>query len=133
MFFRGAREASIQILGSNTYSAYPQYDTGTTFLNQSYLYSVSHIFTPSLFLSVKASYTRFNENNSYDPSLVETPSLMFVSPTDPNTGAFIQMPGLENLSEPGSAVSRPEVLRTPFRSSPISPGPRANTPCASDF
>ena len=101
MFFRGAREASIQILGSNTYSAYPQYDTGTTFLNQSYLYSVSHIFTPSLFLSVKASYTRFNENNSYDPSLVETPSLMFVSPTDPNTGAFIQMPGLENLSEPG--------------------------------
>ena len=101
MFFRGAREASIQILGSNTYSAYPQYDTGTTFLNQSYLYSVSHIFTPNLFLSVKASYTRFNENNSYDPSLVETPSLMFVSPTDPNTGALIQMPGLENLSEPG--------------------------------
>ena len=102
MFFRGAREASIQALGSNSYSAYPQYDTGTTFLNQSYLYSVSHIFTPNLFLSAKASYTRFNENNSYDPSLVETPNLMFVSPTDPNTGAFIQMPGLENISDPGN-------------------------------
>jgi hypothetical protein len=102
MFFRGGREASIQIPGSDTYSAYPQYDTGTTFLNQSYLYSFSHIFTPSLFLSVKASFTRFNENNSYDPSLVETPNLMFVSPTDPNTGAFIQMPGLQNESDPGN-------------------------------
>jgi hypothetical protein len=101
MFFRGGREASIQLPGSNSYSAYPQYDTGTTYLNQSYLYSLSHIFTPSLFLSAKASYTRFNENNSYDPSLVETPNLMFVSPTDPNTGALIQMPGLENFSEPG--------------------------------
>ncbi|MFZ0301914.1 MAG: carboxypeptidase regulatory-like domain-containing protein [Terracidiphilus sp.] len=101
MFFRGGRESSIQILGSNSYSAYPQYDTGTTFLNQSYLYTISHIFTPSVFLSAKASFTRFNENTSYNPSLVETPNLMFVSPTDPNTGALIQMPGLENYSEPG--------------------------------
>jgi hypothetical protein len=101
MFFRGGREASIQLPGSNSYSAYPQYDTGTTYLNQSYLYSLSHIFTPSLFLSVKASYTRFNQNYSFDPSLLETPNLMFVSPTDPNTGALIQMPGLENYSEPG--------------------------------
>jgi hypothetical protein len=101
MFFRGGREASIQLPGSNSYSAYPQYNTGTTFLNQSYLYSLSHTFTPNLFLSAKASYTRFNQNTSYDSSLVETPNLMFVSPTDPNTGALIQMPGLENYSEPG--------------------------------
>ena len=101
MFFRGGRENSIQLPGSNTYSAYPQYDTGLTFLNQSYLYSISHIFTPSLFLSMKASYTRFNENTSFDPSFLYVPNLMFVSPTDPNTGALIQMPGLENFSEPG--------------------------------
>ena len=101
MFFRGGRENSIQLPGSNSYSAYPQYDTGTTFLNQSYLYSVSHIFTPNLFLSAKASYTRFNENTSFDPKLIYVPNLMFVSPTDPNSGALIQMPGLENFSEPG--------------------------------
>jgi hypothetical protein len=101
MFFRGGRENSIQTSGSNSYSAYPQYDTGTTFLNQSYLYSISHIFTPSLFLSMKASYTRFNENTSFDPTLLYVPNLMFVTPTDPNTGSLIQMPGLENYSEPG--------------------------------
>ena len=30
----------------------------------------SHIFTPSLFLSTKASYTRFNENTSFDTTLL---------------------------------------------------------------
>jgi carboxypeptidase family protein/TonB-dependent receptor-like protein len=101
MFFRGGREPSIQLPGSDTYSAYPQYNTGTTYLNQSYLYSISHTFSPTVFLSAKASYTRFNENTSFDTSLVETPSLMFLSPTDPNTGIVLQMPGLQNSSEPG--------------------------------
>ncbi len=102
MFFRGGRESSVQVPGSDFYSAYPQYNTGLTYLNQSYLYSISHIFTPSLFLSLKASYTRFNEITTFDPTLTYVPNLMFVSPTDPSTGSFIQMPGLENLSEPGA-------------------------------
>ena len=53
-------------LGSNNYSAYPQYDTGATYLNQSYPCSLSHTSTPSLFLSVRARCTRYNQNNSYD-------------------------------------------------------------------
>lgn len=101
MFFRGGRESSIQLPGSDTYSAYPQYDTGTTYLNQSYLFSLSHTFTPSIFVSAKASYTRFNSNTSFDTALTSTPNLMFVSPTDPNTQGTIQMPGLQNASEPG--------------------------------
>ena len=66
---RTGQHAMTVTLGSNSYSAYPQYDTSTTYLNQSYLYNISRIFTPSLFLSVKASYTHYNQNNSYDPSL----------------------------------------------------------------
>jgi outer membrane receptor protein involved in Fe transport len=101
MFFRGARENEDQFPGSAFYSAYPQYDVGTGILNQSYLYSLSHTFGQSVFLSAKASFTRFNTANSFKTSLTSTPSLMFVAPTDPVTGQVIQMPGLENASDPG--------------------------------
>ena len=60
MFFRGARENENQFLGSFYYSAYPQYNIGTANANQSYLYSLSHTFSTSVFLSAKASYTRFS-------------------------------------------------------------------------
>jgi hypothetical protein len=102
MFFRGARENENQFLGSNFYSAYPQYNVGTAYENQSYLYSLSHTFTQNLFLSAKVSYTRFNEANSFDTSLTSTPSLMFVTPSDPATGQLIQLPGLQNTSNPGT-------------------------------
>jgi hypothetical protein len=101
MFFRAGREASDDFVGSNSYSAYPQYDTGTNYLNQSYLYSVAHTFSPNLFLSAKVSFTRFNEANSFDSSLTYSPNLMFVTPVDGYTGGYINMPGLENSSEPG--------------------------------
>ena len=101
MYFRGGREGEDQFVGSAAYSAYPQYDVGTSVLNQSYLYNISHTFSPSLFLGTKASYTRYNNVTAFDKSLTETPSLMFVAPTDLNGGGTIQMPGLENSSEPG--------------------------------
>jgi len=65
-FMRTGQHAMTVIFESNNYSASPQYDTGTTCLNQSYLYSLSHTSTPSLFLSVRARCTRYNQNNSYD-------------------------------------------------------------------
>lgn len=102
MFFRGARESADQFQGSSFYSAYPQYDVGNAVSNQSYLYSVAHTFTNDLFLSTKVSYTRFNTANSFNNKLVSTPSLMFVDPTDHVTNALIQMPGLENTSNPGT-------------------------------
>jgi hypothetical protein len=101
MFFRAGRESLDQFLGSNSYSAYSQYDSGTAILNQSYLYSLVHIFSTKLLASSKFSYTRYNTVNSFNAALTAVPNLMFVSPTDPVTGGTIQMPGLENFSEPG--------------------------------
>jgi hypothetical protein len=101
MFFRYARESQDQFTGSAFYSAYPQYDVGYSELNQSYLYSLNHTFTSSLFNNAKASFTRYNDQNSFNTALTGTPNLMFVSPTDPVTGGLIQMPGLENYSAPG--------------------------------
>lgn len=101
MFFRYAREGATQFPGSAYYSAYPQYDVGASGLNNSVLYSISHVFTADLFNNAKISYTRFNGKNSYNPALTNTPNLMFLSPSDPVTGIGIQLPGLENYSEPG--------------------------------
>jgi hypothetical protein len=102
MYFRGGRENIDDFAGSTFYSAYPEYNVGTSFLNQSYLYSISHTFTPALVFSGKASYTRFNENATFDAKQTYVPNLMFLTPSDPVTGVFIAMPGLENSNAPGA-------------------------------
>jgi hypothetical protein len=101
MFFRAARQSLDEFMGSTSYSAYPAYDSGTTALNQSYLYSLSHTFSPSLFDNAKVSYTRFNTNTSFDSALTYTPNLMITPPLDPVTSGDIQLPGLQNSGEPG--------------------------------
>jgi len=101
MFFRAARQSQDEFAGSAFYSAYPQYDVGSTNVNQSYLYSITHTFSPTLLDNAKVSYTRFNDANSFDTALTYTPNLMIVPPTDPVTSTIIQLPGLENLGAPG--------------------------------
>jgi hypothetical protein len=102
MYARVARQNLNEFQGSDTYSAYPQYDTGTSVVNSGYLFSLTHVFTPSLLNNAKISYTRFNTNTSFDTALTYTPSLMIVPPTDPVTGGNIQLPGLQNSGEPGA-------------------------------
>jgi hypothetical protein len=102
MFFRLGRESMNQFVGSAFYSTYPQADVGTAVLNQSYLYSLAHTFSSNLFSSFKASFTRYNTANSFDTALTYAPNLMYVTPTDPVSGGTIQMPGLENYSNPGT-------------------------------
>jgi hypothetical protein len=101
MFFRDGYESYVQFPGSAFYTAYPQYDVGTGVTNQSYLYNLSHTFTLNVLNTTKVSFTRFNVANSFNTALTATPNLMFVSPTDPATGGYINLPGLENWSEPG--------------------------------
>jgi hypothetical protein len=101
MYGRVARQNLDEFQGSDTYSAYSQYDTGTTVVNSSYLFSLNHIFSPSLLNSAKISYTRFNTNTSFNTAFLNTPNLMIVPPTDPATSGEIQLPGLQNEGEPG--------------------------------
>ena len=101
MFFRAARERDDFFNGTNSYSAYPAYDTGGLNQNQSYLFSLNHTFNANLLNNTKVSFTRFNSITSYSAP-TNTPNLMFISPTDPVTNGVIQMPGLENASAPGA-------------------------------
>lgn len=101
MFFRGGRQNLSQFIGSTSYSAYPQYDTGTSAVNQSYLYSLSHSFSAAVFDNAKVSFTRYNTVTSFNTALTNTPNLMIVPPTDPYTTIEVQLPGLQNAGEPG--------------------------------
>lgn len=102
MFFRGANEKEVDSTGVSFFSAYPGYDVGATEYDQSYLFSVSHNFNANLLNNTKLSFTRYNVFNSYSGAFQSVPDLMFVSPQDPVTGAFIAMPGLYNNSSPGT-------------------------------
>jgi Carboxypeptidase regulatory-like domain len=102
MYVRVARQNLDEFQGSDTYSAYPEYDSGSTTVNSSYQFALNHVFNANLLDSAKFSYSRFNNNTSFDTTLTNTPSLMLVSPSDPVTGGVIQMPGLQNNSQPGT-------------------------------
>jgi hypothetical protein len=99
MFFRGGRENQQQFLGAVSYTAYPQYNVGASNVNQSFLYSLNHSFTPSVFDNLKASYTRYNDFDSFNTKLTSVPNLILTNfAVDPVNGNSIQLPGLENTA-----------------------------------
>jgi hypothetical protein len=99
MFFRYGRERQDLFSGTTFYSAYPQYDVGSSVSNDMYLYSLSHGFGPSLFSSSKISFSRFANPDTYDATQQNVPMLMFGGAS---TSLPVQFPGLENLEEPGA-------------------------------
>jgi Carboxypeptidase regulatory-like domain/TonB dependent receptor len=102
LFFRAAREHDGWFLGTNSFGAYPQYDTGILNQDQSYLLSLTHSFNTNLLNNTKLSFARYNNATSFNSAYLLVPNLMFVTPADPVTGGIIQMPGLENSSAPGA-------------------------------
>jgi hypothetical protein len=100
MFFRYGREDLVQFGGAAFLSVYPAYDVGQTSLNNSYLYSLSHTFSPTMLSNTKLSFTRLNVlAQTYNTALQSVPNLMLTGfPTDPSTGTLIQFPGLFNLA-----------------------------------
>ncbi len=99
MFFRVGREESDFFAGTAFYSAYPQYDVGTAVGNNTFLYSLNHVFNPNLLSSTKISFTRLVSPNSYNTAYQNVPGLMFEGATA--EGLPIQFPGLENFMLPG--------------------------------
>jgi len=102
MFVRVAREHADFLNGSSTpYTAYPQYDTGALNVNQSYLFSVNHVFSNTLVNNTKVSYTRYDDGTTFNSAYEYVPNLMFVAPYDLVTGGLINTPGLANSNAPG--------------------------------
>lgn len=99
MFFRYGRERQDLFSGTTFYSAYPQFDVGSSVSNDTYLYSLSHTFTPSLFSNSKFSFTRLANPSTYDTAEQSVPMLMYAGSS---AGTTINFPGLENYNEPGA-------------------------------
>jgi len=94
MFFRYANYNEIDQIGGIFASPYPQYNVGQTFENKAYLYSLSHVFSPSLVTGTKLSFSRLNTFQTYDTKLQNTPVMIAsVNAQVPGTSTFIQLPG----------------------------------------
>jgi hypothetical protein len=99
MFFRYVDYKEVDQAGSQFASPYSQYDVGQTFENSAYLYSASHVFSPSLLTTTKLSFSRFNTFFSYDTALQDVPTLIVsVNAQVPTTNTFIQLPGFYNFN-----------------------------------
>jgi len=99
MFFRYARDNEDQFAGTAGFTPYAQYDVGSSILNQSFLYSISHTFNSNLLNNTKVSLSRINTNNTFDSALTFTPNVILTNfAADPTNGATIQMPGLLNTA-----------------------------------
>jgi len=111
MFFRYANYNEVDQVGGIFASPYSQYNVGQTFEDKAYLYSLSHVFNPSLVTGTKLSFSRLNTFQTYDTSLTYTPVLIAsVNAQVPGTSTFIQLPGFwdENPAVGGLPFGGPQ-------------------------
>lgn len=100
MFFTLGKQDEEQLPGAGFYSPYPQYDVAQAYTDTSYLYSLSHAFSPSVFSNTKLSFSRFDNPSPYNTAYQSVPLLMFGGATA--NGLQVTFPGLENFMAPGA-------------------------------
>jgi hypothetical protein len=106
MFFRAAAYNDAYFPGYVSFSPYDGYNTSETDLNQSYLYSFTHLFTTNIVSSSRVSFNRLHQEQPLGPAGV-APTLYLnqanVASSDVASGTPIAMPGYLPLS-PGGAI-----------------------------
>ncbi|HEY1807860.1 MAG TPA: carboxypeptidase regulatory-like domain-containing protein [Acidobacteriaceae bacterium] len=106
MFFRSAVYSEGFFPGYVSFSPYDGYNTSETDLDQSYLYSFTHLFTTNLVSSTRISFNRLHQKQPLGPAGV-VPTLYLdesnTASADTASGTPIAMPGYLPLS-PGGAL-----------------------------
>jgi hypothetical protein len=111
IFFRYVNYNEIDESGGIFASPYSQYNVGQTQKDTAYLYSLTHIFNPSVVTNTKLNFSRLNTFQTYDTALQNSPVLITsVNAQVPTTTTFIQLPGLfdENPAVGGLPFGGPE-------------------------
>ena len=98
MFGRYALYNEIDQAGSGFSSPYPQFNVGTAIKGATYLYSLTHEFSPTLVSSTKFSFTRNSVNSSANTVLFNTPTLYLKSGAT-FAGIQAQLPGFYDTNE----------------------------------
>ncbi len=98
MFGRYAQYHEIDQNGGLFSSPYSQYNVGEAIKGQTYLYSLTHEFSPALVSSTKFSFTRNSSDQSYNTALQNTPILYFRSSAT-FAGILAQLPGFFDQNE----------------------------------
>lgn len=94
-FFRYGRESLMLLPGSLFNTIYPQYNVGFTLVNDSYLGSLTHNFTPNLLSNTRLAFTRDVRSNQFDTSIANTPTLFLYNGAT-LAGQPIAFPGFYN-------------------------------------
>lgn len=111
MFFRYVNYNEVDESGGIFASPYSQYNVGQTQKDTAYLYSLTHIFNPSVVTNTKLNYSRLNTSQTYDTALQNSPVLITsVNAQVPTTTTFIQLPGFfdENPAVGGLPFGGPQ-------------------------
>jgi Carboxypeptidase regulatory-like domain/TonB dependent receptor len=98
MYGRFALYDEIDQLGGLFSSPYSQYNVGEEIKGQTYLYGLTHEFSPVLVSTTKLSFTRNSTDQSYDTALGNTPVLYFKSGAT-FAGIQAQLPGFFDINE----------------------------------
>ncbi len=104
MYFRYGLYSADNFAGSNAYSPYAGYDTGSTSYDQAGLFSITHLFTENLINVGKVSYSRDNDQqplgtNPAGPTLYGTSGALI----DAASKSLLALPGYLPFN-PGSAI-----------------------------
>lgn len=102
MYFRYVNYNEQDQTGSTFASPYAAYDVGFANDASSYLYSLTHEFSSALSTITKLGFSRFDQSNSYNTALQNTPTLFVATNAeDPFSGKQFQFPGFYDTN-PGN-------------------------------
>ncbi len=104
MFFRYALFSQNEFAGFLNNSPYAGYDTGQTFFNNNFMYSVTHVWNPRLVTETKLLFNRLNNSQPLVSTQPIQPSLYFSSSAAVGiNGDLISLPGYSQLT-PGNSI-----------------------------
>ena len=93
LYGRYARESKIFPTGSSAYSPYTGFDTPATALNNNFLVSLTHTFSPRLVSESKVAFNRLNGSQPYGANPIGPGLFMFPGATGTIGGTSIAFPG----------------------------------------